>query len=72
MLHKKARVPLFLFVNDLVDGAHVGDFVVIMGKNGDEFISAEELGELAGSFNYEMICTLMPRVIRTYTDTENE
>lgn len=55
-----------------IDGAHVGDFVVIMGKNGDEFISAEELGELAGSFNYEMICTLMPRVIRTYTDTENE
>ncbi len=55
-----------------IDGAHVGDFVVIMGKNGDEFISAEELGELAGSFNYEMICTLMPRVIRTYTDTDNE
>lgn len=53
-----------------IDGARVGDFVVVMGKNGNEFISAEELGELAGSFNYEMICTLMPRVIRTYTDDD--
>lgn len=55
-----------------IDGVKVGDFVVVMGKNGDEFLSAEELGELAGSFNYEMICTLMPRVIRTYSDAEND
>ena len=54
-----------------IDDAVVGDYVVIMGRNGDEYLSAEELGELAGSFNYEIICTLMPRVIRTYTDSEN-
>ena len=53
-----------------IDDVRVGDYVVIMGKNGDEFISAEELGELADSFNYEIICTFMPRVIRTYSDDE--
>ncbi len=53
-----------------IDNVEVGDFVVIMGKNGDEVLSAEELGELAGSFNYEIICTFMPRVIRTYSDDD--
>lgn len=53
-----------------IDGVNVGDYVVIMGRNGDEVLSAEELGELAGSFNYEIICTFMPRVIRTYSDDE--
>lgn len=55
-----------------IDGVNVGDYVVIMGKNGDEVLSAEELGELAGSFNYEIICTFMPRVIRTYSDEDNQ
>ena len=55
-----------------IDGVNVGDYVVIMGKNGDEVLSAEELGALAGSFNYEIICTFMPRVIRTYSDDEIE
>lgn len=55
-----------------IDGVNVGDYVVIMGKNGDEILSAEELGELAGSFNYEIICTFMPRIIRTYFDDEQK
>lgn len=57
----------------MVDVSHIenvkaGDLVVIMGRSGDEFISAEELGSLSGSFNYEFICTFMPRVKRTYFD----
>lgn len=51
-----------------IENVKAGDTVVIMGKDGDEFISAEELGELSGSFNYEVICTFMPRVKRTYFD----
>ena len=53
-----------------IDNVEVGDFVVIMGRNDDEVLSAEELGELAGTFNYEIICTFMPRVIRTYSDDD--
>ena len=54
-------------VTDIPD-AKVGGSVVIMGRSGNEFLSAEELGELSGSFNYEVICTLMPRVTRVYCE----
>ncbi len=49
-----------------IDGVNVGDYVVIMGENGSETITAEQLGEMCGSFNYEIICTFMPRVVRMY------
>ena len=52
-------------VTDIPD-VKVGDIAVIMGKMGDEVITAEELGELSGSFGYEIICTFMPRVTRRY------
>lgn len=49
-----------------INGVSVGDYVVIMGEAGSEKITAEQLGEMCGSFNYEIICTFMPRVIRVY------
>lgn len=51
-----------------IDGVSVGDYVVIMGTSGDEKITAEELGSMCDSFNYEVICTFMPRVIRIYCE----
>ena len=44
----------------------VGDTVVIMGRDGEEEISAEKLGSMCHSFNYEIICSFMPRVKRIY------
>ncbi len=49
-----------------IDTASVGDRVVIMGEDKGGKITAEELGEMCGSFNYEMICTFMPRVNKIY------
>ena len=49
-----------------IDGACVGDRVIIMGEDKGGKITAEELGEMCGSFNYEMICTFMPRVNKIY------
>lgn len=49
-----------------IDDVHVGDNAVIMGKSKGETITAEELGAMCGSFNYEVICTFMPRVTRVY------
>ena len=49
-----------------IDGANVGDQVIIMGTQKGAVITAEELGEMCGSFNYEMICTFMPRVNKIY------
>ena len=46
--------------------AKEGDEVVVVGKSGDEELSAEEVSELAGSFNYELLCDLGKRIPRVY------
>ena len=43
-----------------------GDEVVVIGKSGDNELSAEEVSELAGSFNYELLCDLGKRIPRVY------
>ena len=49
-----------------IDDVRVEDKVIILGKSGDEEITAEELGKMANSFAYEIICTFMPRIKRVY------
>lgn len=69
---KKARITgkvcMDLIMVDVTDieGVEVGDTVVVMGKMQQEEISAETIGELSGSINYEVICTFLPRVKRLY------
>ena len=41
-----------------------GDEVVLIGRSGDLVITAEEIAELAGSFNYEFVCGISKRVPR--------
>ncbi len=48
--------------------AKAGDEMVLIGRQGNESISAEEMGALWGSINYEVICGLMDRVPRYYLD----
>lgn len=43
-----------------------GDEVVLIGTQGSETISAEELGEKSGRFNYELVCDISKRVPRSY------
>lgn len=55
----------------MVDVSHipdvqVEDIVTLVGKDGEQAISIEELGELSGSFNYEMVCSVSERVPRIY------
>ncbi|MBQ2847681.1 MAG: alanine racemase [Clostridia bacterium] len=54
-----------------IENVNVGDDAIIMGKRGDAQITAEELGEMCGSFNYEVICTFMPRVTRLYYENND-
>ena len=49
-----------------LDGCRVGDIVTIIGKDGDEYISADELAQKQGSINYEVTCDVAPRVPRVY------
>ncbi|MDD7637130.1 MAG: alanine racemase C-terminal domain-containing protein, partial [Clostridiales bacterium] len=55
----------------MVDVTHIpdvktGDKVTLIGKDGDEQITMEELGERADRFNYEFVCDLGKRIPRVY------
>ena len=50
-------------VTDIPDAAE-GDEVTLIGRDGDAFISMEEVGDLSGRFNYELACDINHRVPR--------
>ena len=52
-------------VTDIPDVKH-GDEVTLIGKDGDEFISIETLGDMSGRFSYEFACNISKRVPRVY------
>ncbi len=52
-------------VTDLPD-VKIGDEVTLVGKDGDEMITMEEIGDLSGRFNYEFVCVLGKRVPRVF------
>lgn len=43
-----------------------GDTVILMGREGTERITAEEIGTLSHSFHYEMVCNVGKRIPRVY------
>lgn len=62
------RICMDQFMVDVthIPEACVGDEVVLMGRSGEEMITAETLGAAANSFNYEQVCDLSRRVSRVY------
>lgn len=68
------RICMDQFMVDVTEipNVSVGDDVVLLGKSGELEISAEEIAEAAGSFNYEQLCNLSRRVTRAYYDGERE
>lgn len=49
--------------------ARLGDEVVLLGEQGDDAISADEIAEWIGSNNYEVATAIAPRVPRSYRQT---
>jgi alanine racemase len=47
-----------------------GDEAVLIGRQGDEEITADEVAELAGTISYEILCRIGPRVPRIYRPTD--
>jgi alanine racemase len=45
----------------------VGEEVVLVGSQGEETITVEELATHTGTINYEFVCMLASRVARVYT-----
>jgi alanine racemase len=64
----RGRVCMDQFVTDIsgISGVKQDDEVVIIGRQGNAAIRAEEIAHLAGTINYEVTTSLLPRVTRVY------
>ena len=62
------RVCMDQFMVDVTTIPEVceGDEVTLIGTDGEEEITMEQLGELSGRFNYELACDLGKRIPRVY------
>jgi len=62
------RVCMDQFMVDVTDipGAAFLDPVTLIGQDGEERITVEELGALSGRFHYEFVCCLGKRIPRVY------
>ena len=49
-----------------VPDVKIGDTAVLMGKDGEQEITADELARLQGTINYEIVCGISRRVPRIY------
>lgn len=58
---------LMVDVTDIAD-AREGDVVTLMGRDGKEEITADELAKLTGTISYEIICGFGARVPRVYSE----
>lgn len=67
------RICMDQFMVDVseIPEAGEGERVVLLGSDGGGRISAEELGELSGRFNYELVCDFGKRIPRIYKCGEN-
>lgn len=67
------RVCMDQFMVDVTDipEAEELDQVTLLGKDGEDCITMEELGELSGRFNYEFACCISKRVPRVYLESGN-
>lgn len=62
------RVCMDQFMVNVTDIPEVktGDEVTLLGRDGSERITAEELGDLSHRFNYEFVCDLGKRIPRVF------
>ena len=66
----RGRISMDQLLADVthVPGAAVGDTVVLMGSDGGQRITAEELAQRAGTIPYEIFTGISARVERIYND----
>ncbi len=62
------RVSMEKIIVDIshIPDVEIGDEVVLLGGQGEQKISADDIAVWLGSNNYEVVCTIAPRVPRAY------
>ncbi|MBX5482075.1 MAG: alanine racemase [Myxococcaceae bacterium] len=64
------RVCMDMMMVDVTDvpGVSMGDEVILIGAQGNERITADELAALSGTIHYEVLCAVAARVPRVVSD----
>ncbi len=62
------RICMDQFMIDVSDipNVNIGDDVILMGKQSDKTITAEEIANLIDTINYEIVCMISKRIPRVY------
>ena len=62
-------VCMDLVMIDVTDipGVELGDEAILMGSQGSEVITAEDIAEKMSTISYEFLCGIGPRIPRVYT-----
>ena len=64
------RISMDLAIVDVshVSGAEIGDEVVLIGRSGDERITAVDHARWSDTIAYEILCNLSERVVRHHVE----
>ncbi|MEW6408851.1 MAG: alanine racemase [Nitrospirota bacterium] len=67
------RICMDIFMADVtdIDGVSEGDEVVLIGKQGNEQITADDIALRTGTISYEVLCSISYRVPRIYINAQN-
>mgnify|MGYP004516174025 CR=1 FL=1 len=60
------RTLLYLVRMDIKPIEKCGDVVTLVGKDGNQEITLDELANLVGTINYELACDINVRATRVY------
>jgi alanine racemase len=68
----RGRICMNMCMADITNiaGVESGDEVVLMGRQGQEWITADEIASWAGTISYEVLCLIGNNNERTYMDEE--
>lgn len=62
------RICMDQFMVDVteIDGVEMGSKVTLIGQDGNEVITADDMAESIGTIGYEIVCNISRRVVRKY------
>ena len=62
------RICMDQFMVDVsnINGVETGSKVTLIGQEGDEIITADDMAQAAGTIGYEIVCNISKRVERKY------
>lgn len=68
----RGRICMNMCMVDItgIDGVEPGDEAVLLGAQGEDAITADEIAEWAGTISYEVLCLIGNNNERTYTNEE--